>query len=188
MCRIENALLWLLQCVVSTTVNISLDSCFDKRKNYYWKHGGETRSDSGAAMVKVVHEEVLEKELLPRVLEPCSIYSTSLIPVSSPWLVPTSITKWLPCFLGAGVGIKPQLLGPVKWQALRTSAVGRNQGGLRFRRDVVVEVFFGKGQRDGRIYVQDLTCVLPREMSLWTWLQQGKVKANSTGTQLKWTS
>lgn len=96
--------------MVSTTINISLDNQLDKSKNYYCKHGGETQSDGRAAVHKVAREEVLEK-----VLELCSIYSTSLILVSSPWLVPTSITKWHPCFLGAGDGIKPQLLGPVKW-------------------------------------------------------------------------
>ena len=102
-------------CVVSTTINVSLDGHFDKSENYCSKCGDETQSDSGAAMLKVSHKEILDKELLPRVLEPCSIYSTSLIPVLSPWFVPTSSTKWLPCFLGAGDGIKSQLLGPVKW-------------------------------------------------------------------------
>lgn len=66
-------------------------------------------------MLKVAHKEVLEKDLLPRVLELCGVDGTGLIPESPPWFVPTSITKGLPCFLGAGDGINPPLLGPVKW-------------------------------------------------------------------------
>jgi len=97
--------------VLSTILSISLDERFDKSKNYYCQLGGETRGGSGAAVLGVACKEVLEKELLPRVLESC----TGVIPVSSPWFVPTSITKWLPRFLAAGGGIKPQLLGPVEW-------------------------------------------------------------------------
>lgn len=52
----------------------------------------EVRHGMAAAMLKVACEEALEKELLHRVVKPCSIYSSSLIPVSSPWFVPTAIT------------------------------------------------------------------------------------------------
>lgn len=52
----------------------------------------EVRHGMAAAVLKVVCEEALEKELLHRVLEPCSIYSSSLVPVSSPWFVLTTIT------------------------------------------------------------------------------------------------
>lgn len=59
--------------MVSITINTSLDGHFDKSKNYYCRRGGETRSGSRAAMLKVAREEVSEKALLPRILEPCSI-------------------------------------------------------------------------------------------------------------------
>lgn len=42
-------------------------------------------------------------------------------------------------------------------------AVGRNQGGFGFSRDVMVEVVFGKAQRDNRICVEDLSHVSLRE-------------------------
>lgn len=38
-------------------------------------------------MLRVTPREVLEKKLLPSVLEPCGSHGTGSIPVSSPWFV-----------------------------------------------------------------------------------------------------
>lgn len=46
-----------------------LMAALTKARNCYCKHGGETWSNSGAAVLKVTPEEALEKELRPGVPE-----------------------------------------------------------------------------------------------------------------------
>lgn len=49
----------------------------------------------------------------------------------------------------------------------------------------MVKVFFGKAERDDNLYARLELCVTESDMSLWTWLQQGKMKANAVGTHIK---